>query len=78
MMLLSLMSKIILSMLSNESKKLKGQKQAGHIWYQYLVCGLTHLGYTQSKTDECIYCKGTCVLLVYADNAIILGPDKAV
>ena len=32
-----------------------GQKQAGHIWNQYLVDMLMPVGFMQSLIDECIY-----------------------
>jgi hypothetical protein len=57
-------------------KNLYGQRQAGRVWYQYLSRGLKELGFTQSKIDECVFYKGTCVLLVYVDDTIILGPDE--
>jgi len=58
-------------------KNLYGQKQAGHVWYQYLTKGLKELGFTQSSVDECVFYKGTCVLLVYVDDTIILGPIRS-
>jgi hypothetical protein len=58
-------------------KNLYGRKQAGRVWYQYLTKGLLELGFTQSYVDQCVFYKGTCVLLVYVDDTIILGPIKA-
>jgi hypothetical protein len=57
-------------------KNLYRQKQAGRVWYQYLAKGLKELGFIQSCIDECVFYKGTCVLLVYVDDTIILGPVK--
>jgi len=57
-------------------KNLYGQKQAGRIWYQYLAKGLKELGFLQSCIDKCVFYRGTCVLLVYVDDTIILGPVK--
>jgi hypothetical protein len=57
-------------------KNLYGQKQAGRVWYQYLTKGLKELGFRQSTVDECVFYKGTCVLLIYVDDTIILGPVK--
>jgi len=59
------------------NKNLYGQKQAGRVWYQYLAKNLSELGFTQSLVDQCVFYRGTCVLLVYVDNTIILGPVKA-
>jgi len=58
-------------------KNLYGQKQAGCVWYQYLAKNLSELGFTQSLVDQCVFYRGTCVLLVYVDDTIILGPVKA-
>jgi hypothetical protein len=55
-------------------KNLYGQKQAGRVWYQHLVRGLKKLGFVQSTVDECVFYYGTCVLLVYVDDTIVLGP----
>jgi hypothetical protein len=46
------------------------------VWYQYLSRGLRDLGFMQSKVDECVFYKGTWVLLVYVDDTIILGPNE--
>ncbi len=58
-------------------KNLYGQKQAGRIWYQYLTKGLQELGFTKSTVDECVFYWGTCVLLLYVDDTIILVPVKS-
>jgi hypothetical protein len=36
--------------------------------------GLQELGFTKSTVDKCIFYRGTCVLLVYIDDTIILEP----
>jgi hypothetical protein len=36
-------------------KNLYGQKEAGHVWYQYLTKGLKELGFMQSSIDECVF-----------------------
>jgi hypothetical protein len=54
-----------------------GQKQAGRVWNQHLVNGLLEIGFTQSLTDECVFYKDRCVFLVYVDDTILCGPDKA-
>ena len=67
------LSKYALHLINN----LYGQKQAGRVWYQYLTKGLKELSFTQSSIDECVFYKGTCMLLVYVDDTIILGPIKS-
>jgi hypothetical protein len=58
-------------------KSLYRQKQAGRVWYQYLTEGPKELRFSQSSIDECVFYKGTCMLLVYVDDTIILGPIKS-
>jgi hypothetical protein len=56
-------------------RNLYGQKQAGRIWYQYLVDGLLEIGFTWSNVDECVFYYNNSVLLVYVDDSILMGPD---
>ena len=50
----------MLKLLSN----LYGQKQAGHLWNQYLVYKLLVIAFTQSLIDECKF---------YHDNVIFIA-----
>ena len=36
-------------------KNLYGQKQAGRVWKQYLVSGLTKLRFVESPGGECVF-----------------------
>jgi hypothetical protein len=62
----------------NVHKNLYGQKQAGRVWHQYLVKILIGtLGFTQSKTDKCVfYQAGKTIEALYTDDSILAGPDK--
>jgi hypothetical protein len=54
-----------------------GQKSAGRVWNQYLTNKLTkEVGFTQSKTDDCVFFKGNVVYLLYTDDSILAGPSK--
>lgn len=33
--------------------------------------------YTEYTVDECVFYHGTCILLVYVDDTIVLGPHKS-
>ncbi len=57
-------------------KNLYGQKQAGRVWYQYLTKGLKDMGFIKSKIDECLFYYNHCLILLYVDDSIIMGPDK--
>jgi hypothetical protein len=55
-------------------KNLYGQKQAGRVWYQYLSKGLEEMGFIKSKVDECVFYYKSCLVLIYVDDSIIMGP----
>jgi Reverse transcriptase (RNA-dependent DNA polymerase) len=59
------------------NKNVYGQKSAGRVWNQYLTNKLTkEVGFTQSKTDDCVFFKGNVVYLLYTDDSILAGPSK--
>jgi hypothetical protein len=55
-------------------KNLYGSRQAGRVWNQHLVHGLVNaMKFKQSVIDECVFYRGTTVLLIYVDDGIISG-----
>jgi hypothetical protein len=59
-------------------RNIYGQKQAGRVWNQYLVERLVNqVGFVQSKVDECVFYHGNVVYVLYTDDSILAGPDKA-
>jgi Reverse transcriptase (RNA-dependent DNA polymerase) len=56
-------------------RNIYGQKQAGHVWNEYLVQGLKELGFVQSNYDMCLLWKVQCILVIYTDDTIVTGPD---
>jgi hypothetical protein len=58
-------------------KIIYGGKAAGRIWNQCLVKKLKKIGFTQSKVDECVFFHGEVVYVLYTDDSILAGPDKA-
>ena len=47
-------------------RNLYGQKQAGHVWYEYLHKQLiTKAGFVQSKHDECLFYRGNVMYALY-------------
>jgi histone deacetylase 1/2 len=56
-------------------KNLYGLKQAGRVWNQHLTRQLLALGFTQSEIDPCVFYRGTCVLLIYCDDTLMMGPS---
>jgi Reverse transcriptase (RNA-dependent DNA polymerase) len=58
-------------------RNIYGQKQAGNVWNDFLIHGLTmKLGFTQSRLDPCVLWKGNVIIVVYTDDTIITGPSK--
>lgn len=51
---------------------LYSQKQAGCMWNKFLHKGFTDLGFKQSSIDECIYHRGTLILLCYIDDTVLI------
>jgi Reverse transcriptase (RNA-dependent DNA polymerase) len=59
-------------------KNIYGQKQAGKVWNDYLVEGLTtKLGFSQSSVDPCILWRGNIIMIIYTDDTIITGPETS-
>ena len=54
-------------------KNLYGQKQAGQTWQLHLRKGLIGLGFEKSKVDECVFYRGSTILLTYVDDCILAG-----
>jgi hypothetical protein len=57
-------------------KNLYGLKQAGRVWNLHLTRQLLELGFSQSAVDQCVFYKGTCVLLIYCDDTLMMSPSK--
>jgi hypothetical protein len=57
-------------------KNLYGQKQVGRVWFQYLTKGLEEMGFIKSKVDEYVFYYKSCLVLIYVEDSIIMGPIK--
>jgi hypothetical protein len=59
-------------------KNLYGSKQAGRVWNLHLVDGLVRkMKFKQSAVDECVFYRGTTILLIYVDDCILCGPSAS-
>jgi hypothetical protein len=59
-------------------RNIYGQKQAGRVWNQCLVRKLVQeLGFQQSAVDECVFYRGSTLYVLYTDDNLLAGPDKA-
>jgi hypothetical protein len=57
-------------------RNIYGQKQAGRVWFQYLLKKLESVGFEQSKHDECVFFKDRMMYVLYTDDSILAGPDQ--
>ena len=59
-------------------KNLYGSRQAGRVWNQHLVNGLVNkLKFKQSTVDECVFYRGTTILMIYVDDGILCGANAS-
>ncbi len=54
-------------------RNLYGCKQAARNWFKHLTNGLLNQGFTQSKTDCCLFLRHDCILVVYVDDCLIFA-----
>jgi len=59
-------------------RNLYGCKQAARNWFLHLTQGLLKLGFHQSTTDNCLFIRDDCILVVYVDDCLIFAKDDAV
>ena len=56
-------------------KKMYVQKQAGKVWNQYLVSGLTKIVFLVSAGDEWVLYQGHVIFFNYVDGKVFLSLD---
>ena len=57
-------------------KNVYGMVQASRVWNKYLVSKLQKAGFKQSKMDECLFFRGSCIYILYTDDSILAAPTK--
>lgn len=57
-------------------KNLYGLRDAGRTWWEHLSEELIELGFHQTQTDQCVFIKDDVIILIYADDCIILSKNK--
>ena len=56
---------------------LYGDKQAGHVWYEYLRKRLViKAGFVQSKHDKCLFYRRKVMYALYIDDSIVGAPTR--
>jgi alpha-N-acetylglucosamine transferase len=58
-------------------KSLYGLKQAPRTFFEKLRAGLLEHGFTQSEFDPCLFLKKDIICVVYVDDTIFDGPNRA-
>ena len=57
-------------------KNIYGGKNSGRIWYDYLVKGLTNIGFEQSTSNECLFFRDDTMFFFYVDDGIFVSKNK--
>ena len=57
-------------------KNLYGLKDAGLTWYEHLTSGLTNIGFIPTKSDPCVYTKGSNIIIIYVDDCVIISRSE--
>ena len=58
------------------NRNIYGQKQATHVWYQYLAKKLQSIGFKKSQVDKCLFTRGKVLYILYTDNSVMIEPNK--
>ena len=61
-------------------KALYGLKQSGRVWNTKIHASFTHLGYTRTRTDACVYTRPLTdgrytYMALYVDDILLVGPS---
>ena len=57
-------------------KNLYGLKGAGLTWDEHLTKGLNDIGFVPTKSDPCIYIKGSNIIIIYVDDCCIMSKSE--
>ena len=57
-------------------KNLYGLKDGQVTWHEHIKTGLLSRGFHQSKVDPCLFIKGTVLLVLYVDDAVLFSPNS--
>ena len=57
-------------------KNLYGLKDAGLTWYEHLTSGLTNIGFIPTRSDPCVYTRGTNIIIMYVDDCVIISKSE--
>lgn len=57
-------------------KNLYGCKQVARNWFRIFSEGLRKEGFTQSKTDSCLFPRSDGIIIVYVDDCLFFSPDS--
>jgi len=56
-------------------RNLYGCKQGARNWWKHLSKGLISRGFHPSATDNCLYIRKDCLIVLYTDDCLIFAPD---
>jgi hypothetical protein len=53
-----------------------GLKQGARRWYETVIQALKEMGFARSESDECVFKRGECYIVVYVDDLMIVGTQE--
>mmetsp|Transcript_20491 Transcript_20491/g.29245 ORF Transcript_20491/g.29245 Transcript_20491/m.29245 type:complete len:426 (+) Transcript_20491:2855-4132(+) len=59
-------------------RNLYGCKQGARNWWKYLSKGLRSRGFQESATDNCLYIRQDCILVLNSDDCLIFAKDDTI
>ena len=59
-------------------RNLYGCKQGARNWWKHLSSGLQQRGFKASSTNNCLYIRNDCILVLYTDDCLIFARDDKI
>ena len=59
-------------------RNLYGCKQGARNWWKHLSKGLKARGFQESATDNCLFLRGDCILVLYTDDCLIFAQNDTI
>jgi hypothetical protein len=59
-------------------RNLYGCKQGAQNWWKHLSSGLKQRGFTASTTDNCLYIRNDCILVLFNDDCLIFAKSDQI
>ena len=57
--------------------KIYSQKQAGHVWNEYVVYKLIQIRFEKSNVDEYVFFRDEVIFMLYIDDGIFVAKNSS-